>query len=99
MAPHLARARGKILGRMNAAKWPLAAARKVSSIVRCKRDNVKDITMSIYLHYQVVNIKAELRNASSACHKVVELGASKTINLVDISCCNFMRTPWIGIIS
>ena len=81
---------------MNAAKLPLAAARKVSSIVRCKRADVQDIKMNVYLHYQVVIIKAELRNASNACRKVVELGASKTIILVDVCCCNSMTARWIA---
>ena len=71
----------------------------MSSTVRCKCGDVQDIKMNIYLHYQVVIIKAELLNASNAGHKVVELGASKTINLGDISWCNCMRTPWIGIVS
>ena len=96
VAPHLARARGKVLGWMNAAKLPLAAARKLSSIVCCKCDDAQDIKMNVYLHYQVVIIKAELRNASNACRKVVELGASKTIILVDVCCCNSMTARWIA---
>ncbi len=47
-------ARGKALARIKAAKSPLAAAaaraRKVLSIVRCKRGNVHDIKMNVYLH-------------------------------------------------
>ena len=102
MAPHLARARGKILSslaQIKAAKSPLAVARKLPSIVRCKRDDVHDIKINIYLHYQVVIIKAELRNAMNTCNKVVDFGASKLIILVDISCFNFMGSSWIGMIS
>ena len=73
VAPHLARARGKIRGRMNAAKLPLAAAQKVSSIGRCKRDDVQDIIMNVHLHSQVLIFKEELQNAGNASHKVVEL--------------------------
>jgi len=57
VAPLLSRlisARGKALARIKAAKSPLAAAaahaRKVLSIVRCKRGNVHDIKMNVYLH-------------------------------------------------
>ena len=96
VAPHLARARGKILGWMNASKLPLAAAQKLPSIVCCKCDDAQDIKMNVYLHYQVVIIKAEQRNASNACRKVVELGASKTIILVDVCCCNSMTARWIA---
>ena len=99
VAAHLARARGKILAQIKAAKSLLAAARKVPSSVCCHCDDVHDIKINLYLHYQVVIIKAELRNARNACHKVVEFGASKLIILVDISCCNFMSSSWIGIIS
>ena len=55
--------------------------------------------MNIYLHYQVVIIKAELLNASNGGNKVVELGASKTINLGDVCCCNSMTARWIAMTS
>ena len=99
VAAHLARARGKTLAQIKAAKSLLAAARKVPSSVCCHCDDVHDIKINLYLHYQVVIIKAEQRNASNACRKVVEFGASKMIILVDISYCNFMSSSWIGMIS
>ena len=99
VAAHLARARGKILAQIKAAKSLLVAARKVPSIVCRHYNDVHDIKINLYLHYQVVISKAELRNARNACHKVVDIGASKLIILVDISCCNFMSSSWIGIIS
>ena len=99
VAAHLARARGKILAQIKAAKSLLVAARKVPSSVCCHCDDMHDIKINLYLHYQVVIIKAELRNARNACHKGGEFGASKLIILVDISCCNFMSSSWIAIIS
>jgi hypothetical protein len=83
---HFARARGKILAQIKAAKLLLAGARKAPSIVCCNCDEVHDIKINLYLHYQVVIINAELRIAINAIHQGVELSASKIIILVDISC-------------
>jgi hypothetical protein len=53
--PRTLRAREvKILAQIKTAKSLLAAARKVPSIVCCHRDDVHDIKINLYLHYQVV---------------------------------------------
>ena len=84
---HFARARGKILAHIKAAKLLLAGARKAPSIVCCNCDDeLHDIKINLYLHYKIVIIDAELRIAINALHQGVELSASKTIILVDMSC-------------
>lgn len=92
-AAHLARARGKTLAQIKAAKSLLAAARKVPNSVCCHCDDVHDIKINLYLHYHVAIIKAGLRNARNACHKVLELGTGGyapssnivTLNTPDLS--------------